>query len=117
MGLAHSQAAARQGRWLQGTGAARPRCFILHTLPDAAKHALLLSGSVQGRTCMVQVVVSSGPREQEAGTDEDKQRAILGAMKNFSLDYRPAWAAVVPEQTWVGLLKEGRPAAGDREPC
>jgi hypothetical protein len=67
---------------------------------------------------MRQVVVSSGPREQEAGTDEERQRAILGAMKNFSLDYRPAWAGVVPEQTWAGLLKEGRSAtAGDKSPA
>ena len=56
--------------------------------------------------------MSTEPREPDLDMGEERRTAILGAMKNFSLDYRPSWAAVVPEQTWVGLLTEGRPPAG-----
>jgi hypothetical protein len=37
---------------------------------------------------------------------KEKRTAILGAMKNISLDYMPKWAATVPEETWVGVLKD-----------
>jgi hypothetical protein len=37
-------------------------------------------------------------------TDE-KRTAILGAMKNISLDYMPQWATVVPEEAWMDILK------------
>ena len=42
---------------------------------------------------------------------EEKRTAILGAMKNFSIDYMPKWAAVVPEETWVGVLKDSHGTA------
>lgn len=37
---------------------------------------------------------------------EEKRTAILGAMKNISVNYMPDWAALVPEETWVGVLKD-----------
>lgn len=35
----------------------------------------------------------------------ERKTAILGAMKNFSLPYFPAWALHVPEEQWVGALR------------
>lgn len=35
---------------------------------------------------------------------EEKRTAILGAMKNFKLDYMPQWATIVPEDTWMSVL-------------
>ena len=41
--------------------------------------------------------------------DEDKRRAIMGAMKNMKLEYTPAWAATVPEKAWMRVLMERQP--------
>ncbi len=54
------------------------------------------------------MVVTSQPRDADGDpmsiTDE-KRTAILGAMKNISLDYMPQWATVVPEEAWMDILK------------
>jgi hypothetical protein len=55
-----------------------------------------------------QVVVSAercDPSEDAMPMTDEKKTAILGAMKNIRLDYMPQWATVVPEETWIGLLK------------
>ena len=129
---AAAAATARQGRLLgkAGAGAADSRCCLMR----ANMHVAMLSCTdtcrpyagdlvhdqkeavwhILTHDCMhmCQVLVSAQPREEELGMDEGKRTAILGAMKNFSLPYMPSWAAVVPEQTWVGLLTRGQPPAG-----
>lgn len=46
--------------------------------------------------------------------DEDKRRAIMGAMKNIKLEYTPEWAALVPEQAWMKVLTERQPPAAQQ---
>lgn len=46
---------------------------------------------------------------------EEKRTAILGAMKNFSIDYMPQWATVVPEKAWVGVLRDSHGSANETE--
>ncbi|GAB4813320.1 hypothetical protein N2152v2_000366 [Parachlorella kessleri] len=41
---------------------------------------------------------------------EGQRVAVLQAMQTVQLDYRPAWADVVPEESWVQRLNELREA-------
>ena len=72
----------------------------------------------------VQVVVSTPTtrscEDEDATTlTEEKRTAILGAMKNFSIDYMPQWATVVPEKAWVGIFRDSHGSANKTKsgPC
>jgi len=48
----------------------------------------------------------SAVEDSSMAITEEKRTAILGAMKNISVNYMPDWAALVPEETWVRVLKD-----------
>lgn len=46
------------------------------------------------------------PEANPIAIDEEKQAAILGAMKNFSLEYAPQWAARLSDQQLVQTVDQ-----------
>ena len=61
---------------------------------------------------MCQVVMARQARGAvDLDLDEEKRRAIMGAMKNINLEYTPDWAALVPEQAWMRILMQRQPPA------
>ena len=48
------------------------------------------------------------PSAKSLDLTEEKRTAIQGAMKNITLDYMPQWAAALPEQAWIQVLKGGK---------
>ena len=66
--------------------------------------------SSHNAACLCQVVMATQPRGAvDLDLDEDKRRAIMGAMKNIRMEYTPEWAALVPEQAWMRVLTERQP--------
>ncbi|BDA49548.1 hypothetical protein COCOBI_14-1660 [Coccomyxa sp. Obi] len=87
---------------------------------EGSPHGATRDQRQHGRTLqpLPKVVIStSSTRSSEDGDvmtmTEEKRTAILGAMKNFSIDYMPQWATVVPEKTWVGVLRDSHGSANE----
>lgn len=77
-----------------------------------AGNALVISSSgtdvLHSHYLQVVMAQPGGDAADSLELTEDKRTAIQGAMKNISLDYMPQWAAAVPEQAWIKVLKTKR---------
>ena len=62
--------------------------------------------SIDGTSGLQVVMTQPGdPSAKSMDLTEEKRTAIQGAMKNITLDYMPQWAAALPEQAWIQVLR------------